>query len=92
MWVLELVENGDVVQFDVQVLIHALQCAADGNIVFELDGDFVVDEGFEEAEEQHRGRLGEGDLIYYRRAIRMALGSSIRWMLCSKCRIDYLIK
>ena len=49
MRVLELLHNADIIQLDVQVLIHAFQCAADLNIVLELDGDLMVDEGLEEA-------------------------------------------
>jgi len=37
-----------IIQFDVEVLIDALQCAADLDLVLELDGDFVLDERFEE--------------------------------------------
>jgi hypothetical protein len=38
-----------IVQLDVQVLVYALECAADLDFVFEFDGDFVLDERFEEA-------------------------------------------
>jgi hypothetical protein len=38
-----------IVQLDVQVLVHALECAADLDFVLEFDGDFVLDERFEEA-------------------------------------------
>lgn len=44
----QLVYGLCVIQFDIQVLIHALQRAAYAHLVLELDGDFVVDEGFEE--------------------------------------------
>jgi hypothetical protein len=37
-----------VVQLDVQVLIYALERPADLHFVLEFDGDFVLDEGFEE--------------------------------------------
>ena len=30
-------------------MIDRFECSFDGEVVFELDGDFVVDEGFEEA-------------------------------------------
>ena len=49
MWVLELLNNADIIQLDVQVLVNALQCAADLDIVLKLDGDLMVDEGLEEA-------------------------------------------
>lgn len=38
-----------VVELDVQVLIDAFQGAADGNVVLEFNGNFVVDEGLEKA-------------------------------------------
>jgi hypothetical protein len=47
--VLELVDDGDVLELDVEELVHALEGSADGDVVLELDGDLVVDEGFEEA-------------------------------------------
>jgi hypothetical protein len=37
-----------VVEFDVEVLVYALERAADLDFVFEFDGDFVLDERFEE--------------------------------------------
>ena len=49
MRVLELLEDLDVVELDVEVLVDALEDAADLDVVLELDGDLVVDEGFEEA-------------------------------------------
>ena len=49
MRVLHLVDNAYVVQFDVQKLIHALQRSLDGDVVLQLNGDLMVDEGFEEA-------------------------------------------
>ena len=53
MWVFHLIDNRDIIQFDVQVLVHALQSASNGYVVLELHGDFVVDKRLEEAEEQH---------------------------------------
>ena len=49
MRVLELLEDLDVVELDVEVLVDALEDAADLDVVLELDGDLVVDQGFEEA-------------------------------------------
>jgi hypothetical protein len=37
-----------IVQLDVQVLIYALERPADLDFVLEFDGDFVLDERFEE--------------------------------------------
>lgn len=47
--ILELLEHLDVVELDVEVLIDALEDAADLDVVLELDRDLVVDEGLEEA-------------------------------------------
>jgi len=55
MRVFQLIHNRDVVQLDIQILIHALQCPTDRDVVLEFDGDFVVDQRLEEAEEQHDG-------------------------------------
>jgi len=49
MWILQLINNRDIIEFDVEVLVDALEGAADGDVVFELDGHGGVDEGFEEA-------------------------------------------
>jgi hypothetical protein len=47
--IFDLLEHLDVVELDVEVLVDALEDAADLDVVFELDRDLVVDEGFEEA-------------------------------------------
>jgi hypothetical protein len=36
--VLELVQHGDVVELDVEVLVDGFEGPADGDVVFELDG------------------------------------------------------
>lgn len=41
--------NTDVVQLDVEVLVDALEGPHDFDVVFQLDSDLLVDEGFEEA-------------------------------------------
>lgn len=56
MRILELLHDLDVVELDVEVLVDALEHAADLYVVLELDRDLVVDEGFEEA--GVRGGLG----------------------------------
>jgi len=53
MWVLQLIENSDIIEFDIQILIHALQSTANGDVIFEFNRDRVIHKGFEEAEEQH---------------------------------------
>jgi len=49
MWILQLINNRDVIQLDIEVLIDALEGAADGDVVFELHCHRGVDQGFEEA-------------------------------------------
>lgn len=48
MRVLDLFDHGNVIELDVQVLVDALEGAADLDVVLELDGDLMVDEGLEE--------------------------------------------
>jgi len=48
VWPPHLVDRLGVVQLDVQVLVHALQRAADPHFVLEFDCDFVLDQRFEE--------------------------------------------
>ncbi len=49
MGVLEVLDDTDVVELNVEVLVNALQRAADLDVVLELDRDLVVDERLEEA-------------------------------------------
>lgn len=49
MGVFQLIHHGDVVQFDVEVLVDALEGAANGDVILELNSDFVVDQRLEEA-------------------------------------------
>ena len=49
MRVLQLLDDGDVIELDVEVLVDALEGAAKLDVVLELDGDLVVDERLEEA-------------------------------------------
>lgn len=48
MRILQLLQHLDIIQLDVQELVDGFEGALDGDVVFELDGDLVVDEGFEE--------------------------------------------
>jgi hypothetical protein len=48
MRILQLIHHRYILQFNSQELIHALEGPPDRDVVLELDGDFVVDEGFEE--------------------------------------------
>jgi len=49
MGVLDVVDDRDVIQLDVEVLVHALERAADLDIVLELDRHDRVDERLEKA-------------------------------------------
>lgn len=49
MWIFDLLQHLYIVQLDVEELIDRFQGSLDGDVIFELDGDFVVDKGFEEA-------------------------------------------
>jgi len=49
MRVLQIIYDGNVIEFDIEVLVYALQGAADGDVVFELDGHGGVNQGFEKA-------------------------------------------
>jgi hypothetical protein len=53
----QLVDDGYILKLDVQELVHALQRPAYGHIVLELDGDLVIDEGFEEAGRSQPGSV-----------------------------------
>ena len=48
--VLELLEDLDIIKLDVEVLVDALQGPPDLDVILELDGDLVVDEGLEKTE------------------------------------------
>lgn len=49
MRIIPLLNNSDIIEFDVQKLIDGLEGSANGEVVFEFDGYFVVDESLEEA-------------------------------------------
>ena len=48
MRILQLLQHLDIIQLYIQELIDGFEGAFDGDVVFEFDGYFVVDEGFEE--------------------------------------------
>lgn len=56
VWVFHLFNHSNIIKLDIQVLIHALQCPPDRDIVLQFDGDLMVDQRLEEAEEEHRDR------------------------------------
>ena len=57
MRVFGFIEYGDVVEFDVEVLVAGLEGAADEEVVLQLDGEGRVGESFEEREEKHGGDI-----------------------------------
>ena len=67
MRILQLIHDRDVIELDVQVLVDALQGAADQDVVLELDRHLVLDQSLEEAEEEHGGRFLAGGVWRSRR-------------------------
>jgi hypothetical protein len=57
MRVLELLDDLDVVQLDVEVLVHALERAPDLDVVLELYRHLVVDERLEKAASNRQPKL-----------------------------------
>ena len=49
MRILQLFNHLYIIELDVQELVHGFQYTLDGDVIFKLDGDFVVDKGLEEA-------------------------------------------
>lgn len=49
MRVFDLIHHLNVIELDVQELVDRLEGAADRDVILELHGDLVIDEGFEEA-------------------------------------------
>ena len=48
------VEDVDIVELNIEVLVDRFQGAADTDVIFQLDGDGLVGESFEEAVERER--------------------------------------
>lgn len=57
MRILQFLQHRNIIQLDIQILIHAFQRPANRNVIFQFHCDFVVHECFEEAEEQHDCRF-----------------------------------
>lgn len=49
MWVLKILHYRDIIELDVEILIHGFQGPPDLDVVLELDSDFMVDQRLEEA-------------------------------------------
>lgn len=69
----QLVDGLGVVQLDVQVLVDALERAADLDFVLELYGDFVLDERLEEA----TARVSGGSCLRLRLRWALAVGGGL---------------
>lgn len=52
-----LIHRLSIIQLDIEVLVHALERPADLHFVLELDGDFVLDERFEETDSHQTSAL-----------------------------------
>jgi hypothetical protein len=48
MRIFDLLYHSDIIELDVKILIHRLQRSADLDVVFELNGDFMVDQSLKE--------------------------------------------
>lgn len=61
MRVLFRVGDRDVGELDVEVLVHRVEGAADGEVVLQLDHDVFADQGLEERVEEHNheGQKGQ---------------------------------
>ena len=49
MRVFEVFQHCYIVQLDVQILVHALQCSSDGDVILELDRHFSIYQRLEKA-------------------------------------------
>lgn len=63
--VLELLDYRDIIKLDVEILVDALEGAPQLDVVLELDGDLVVDEGLEEAGTGSAKREHAKNLTYF---------------------------
>lgn len=59
MRVFEVIDHADVIEFDVEILVDALERTADLDIVLELDGNLMVDQCLEKAE-RYTGQFPAG--------------------------------
>jgi hypothetical protein len=48
MRILQLIQHTNILQLDIQELVHALERTPDRDVILEFDRHFVVNEGFEE--------------------------------------------
>jgi len=48
MRIFDLFYHSDIIKLDIKILVHRLQYSANLDVVFELDGYFMVDQSLEE--------------------------------------------
>jgi hypothetical protein len=59
MRIFDLLYHSDIIELDVKILIHRLQRSADLDVVFELNGDFMVDQSLKETIQSNISWLSE---------------------------------
>ena len=91
MWVFQLLYHRYVIELDIEILIDRFQSSADLDIVLELDGDFVVDQGLEKAVCENRVLASmrvkdEGimDCAYLKKSILRELRQTRKTCGCNK--------
>lgn len=53
VWVFEFFQNRNIDELDVQKLVYRLKCPSDRDVVFKLDGYFMIDKRLEKTFEIH---------------------------------------
>jgi hypothetical protein len=53
VWIFDFVDDRDIIQLDVQVLVDGFEGTADEYVILQFNGDLVLNERLEEAEEEH---------------------------------------
>jgi hypothetical protein len=59
MRIFDLLYHSDIIELDVKILIHRLQRSADLDVVFELNGYFMVDQSLKETIQSNISWLSE---------------------------------
>ena len=52
MWIFELLHDLYVIEFYIEKLVDGFESSTDGDVIFQLDGNFVIDQRLEEAVER----------------------------------------
>jgi hypothetical protein len=75
--IFQLLYHRDIIESIIEVLVDRFEGAADPDVVLELDGGFVVDQGLEEAFCDQSGlELGWDEYKYLKKNILKETGSS----------------